>query len=58
MSIGSATKINDAKESLLQIITQIITNPNSTGSIIALKGPPGVGKTSIIFRFHFSQIFE
>lgn len=39
---------DDAKESLLQIITQIITNPNSNGSIIALKGPPGVGKTSLI----------
>ena len=39
---------DEAKESLLQIITQIITNPESTGSIIALKGPPGVGKTSMI----------
>jgi ATP-dependent Lon protease len=37
-----------AKESILQIITQIITNPSSKGSIIALKGPPGVGKTSLI----------
>jgi ATP-dependent Lon protease len=37
-----------AKESILQIITQIITNPQSKGSIIALKGPPGVGKTSLI----------
>jgi ATP-dependent Lon protease len=39
---------NKAKESILQIITQIITNPKSKGSIIALKGPPGVGKTSLI----------
>ena len=38
----------DAKDSILQIITQTITNPSSTGSIIALKGPPGVGKTSLI----------
>ena len=37
-----------AKESILQIVTQIITNPQSNGSIIALKGPPGVGKTSLI----------
>ena len=37
-----------AKESILQIVTQIITNPQSRGSIIALKGPPGVGKTSLI----------
>lgn len=39
---------NKAKESILQITTQIITNPQSKGSIIALKGPPGVGKTSLI----------
>ena len=39
---------NKAKESILQIVTQIITNPQSKGSIIALKGPPGVGKTSLI----------
>ena len=39
---------NKAKESILQIVTQIITNPQSHGSIIALKGPPGVGKTSLI----------
>ena len=39
---------NKAKESILQITTQIITNPKSKGSIIALKGPPGVGKTSLI----------
>ena len=39
---------NKAKESILQIVTQIITNPQSNGSIIALKGPPGVGKTSLI----------
>ena len=38
----------DAKDSILQIITQNITNPTSTGSVIALKGPPGVGKTSLI----------
>ena len=39
---------NKAKESILQIVTQIITNPNGNGNIIALKGPPGVGKTSLI----------
>ena len=38
----------DAKDSILQIITQNITNPTSNGSVIALKGPPGVGKTSLI----------
>jgi ATP-dependent Lon protease len=35
----------EAKKSLLQIIGKWITNPNSGGSVIALVGPPGVGKT-------------
>lgn len=37
-----------AKNSLLQIVAKWITNPSSTGNIIGLCGPPGIGKTSII----------
>ena len=38
----------NAKNKIMQILAQWITNPNSTGQIIALEGPPGVGKTSLI----------
>ena len=38
----------DAKNKIMQILAQWISNPNSTGQIIALEGPPGVGKTSLI----------
>ena len=37
-----------AKGKLLQIIAQWISNPKSKSSYIALEGPPGVGKTSLI----------
>ncbi len=35
----------EAKKSLLQLIGKWISNPSSSGSSIALVGPPGVGKT-------------
>ncbi|VVU94996.1 Lon protease (S16) C-terminal proteolytic domain [seawater metagenome] len=35
----------EAKKSLLQLIGKWISNPTSSGSSIALVGPPGVGKT-------------
>jgi ATP-dependent Lon protease len=38
---------NNAKNKIMQILAQWISNPNSSGQIIALGGPPGVGKTSI-----------
>ncbi len=37
-----------AKNKIMQILAQWITNPNSIGQIIACEGPPGVGKTSLI----------
>ena len=37
-----------AKNKIMQILAQWISNPNSLGQIIALEGPPGVGKTSLI----------
>lgn len=39
---------NDAKNKIMQVVCQWISNPNSTGNIIALQGPPGIGKTSLV----------
>ena len=38
----------EAKNKIMQILAQWISNPSSTGQIIALEGPPGVGKTSLV----------
>ena len=38
----------EAKERLLQFVAQSISNPRTNGHCIALCGPPGVGKTSLI----------
>ena len=38
----------EAKNKIMQILAQWISNPNSRGQIIALHGPPGVGKTNLI----------
>ena len=37
-----------AKNKIMQILAQWISNPNSMGQIIACEGPAGVGKTSLI----------
>lgn len=37
-----------AKEQLLRIIAQWISNPTSKGNVIGIHGPPGVGKTTLI----------
>ena len=39
---------NDAKLNILQYISKCISNPKATGNIMALEGPPGNGKTSLI----------
>jgi ATP-dependent Lon protease len=39
---------NEAKNKFLQIIAKWISNPEATGEIIGLHGPPGVGKTTIL----------
>lgn len=39
--------MTNVKTQIMQILSQWITNPNSGGNVIALKGPAGVGKTSI-----------
>ena len=38
----------DAKDKIMQVVCQWISNPSSSGNIIALQGPPGIGKTSLI----------
>ena len=40
--------LNDAKMQVLQMVGQWISNPNSLGTAIAVKGPPGTGKTTLI----------
>jgi len=38
--------MNSAKTQIMQILAQWISNPQSVGNVIALRGPMGVGKTS------------
>ena len=40
--------LDDAKMQILQLVGQWIANPNSLGNAIAIKGPPGTGKTTLI----------
>jgi hypothetical protein len=40
--------LNDAKMQIMQMLGQWIVNPNSVGTAIAIHGPPGTGKTSIV----------
>ncbi len=40
--------MNDAKLQIMQMLGQWIANPSSMGSAIAIHGPPGTGKTSIV----------
>lgn len=39
---------DNAKKQILQVIAQTITKSNEGGSVIAIQGPPGVGKTQLI----------
>jgi ATP-dependent Lon protease len=40
--------LNDAKMQIMQMLGQLITNPGALGCAIAIKGPPGTGKTSLV----------
>ena len=40
--------LNDAKMQIMQMLGQLITNPKSIGTAIAIHGPAGTGKTSIV----------
>ena len=39
--------LNDAKMQIMQMIGTWITNPNAIGNAVAIKGPPGTGKTTL-----------
>ena len=39
---------NEAKEQVLRILAQWISNPGSCGHCIGIQGPPGCGKTSLV----------
>ena len=40
--------LNDAKMQIMQMLGQLITNPSAIGTSIAINGPPGTGKTSLV----------
>jgi len=40
--------LNDAKMQIMQLLGQLITNPKAIGTAIAIHGPPGTGKTSLV----------
>jgi ATP-dependent Lon protease len=40
--------LNDAKMQIMQMLGQLITNPQAIGTAIAIHGPPGTGKTSLV----------
>jgi len=40
--------LNDAKMQIMQMIGQWLTNPKAVGNAIAIKGPPGTGKTTLV----------
>ena len=40
--------LNDAKLQIMQMLGQWISNPNSIGTSIAIKGPMGTGKTTLV----------
>ena len=39
---------NETKEQIIRILAQWISNPEKTGYVIGIKGPPGVGKTKLV----------
>ena len=40
--------LNDAKIQIMQMIGQWISNPKAVGNAIAIKGPMGTGKTTLV----------
>ena len=40
--------LSEAKMQIMQMIGQLMTNPQSVGCAIAISGPPGTGKTNLV----------
>ena len=40
--------LNDAKMQIMQLLGQLVTNPSAIGTAIAIHGPAGTGKTSLV----------
>jgi ATP-dependent Lon protease len=40
--------LDDAKMQILQMVGQWVTNPSALGTAVAITGPPGTGKTSLV----------
>jgi ATP-dependent Lon protease len=40
--------LGDAKMQIMQMLGQLVTNPAAIGTAIAIHGPPGTGKTSLV----------
>jgi ATP-dependent Lon protease len=40
--------LNDAKMQIMQVLGNWISNPTSMGTAIAIRGPPGTGKTTLV----------
>lgn len=40
--------LNDAKIQIMQLLGQLITNPTAVGTAIAIHGPAGTGKTTLV----------
>lgn len=40
--------MNDAKYQIMQLVGQWITNPSAAGTALAIKGPMGTGKTTLV----------
>lgn len=45
---GCVYGLDDAKLQIMQMVGQWITNPDAMGTSIAIKGPPGTGKTTLV----------